>query len=109
MFSIVLDLNLKMYLNKKQRDTAVLFCCEERGRGGKNDGEGRKRGERRNGDRRKMEGEEEEKETGFLHFCLTRPIGRGGSRGFAQTLPLTSPPKDFIYTALTVYFMCPTI
>ena len=41
----------------------------------------------------------------FSYTTETRPVGRGGSRGFAQT-PLLAP-KDFIYTAI-VHFKCRT-
>ena len=33
--------------------------------------------------------------------------GGGGFEGFERTLLL--PPKDFIYTALTAHFKCPTV
>ena len=38
---------------------------------------------------------------------VLRPVGRGGSRGF-ERIPFW-PPEDFIYTALTVHFKCPTV
>ena len=40
-----------------------------------------------------------------LRILISRPIGRGGSRGSLE--PPFWPPKDFTYTAI-VHFKCPT-
>ena len=43
----------------------------------------------------------------YWKFILFRPVGRGGSRGFARTPLFTS--KRFYMHRLTVHFKCPTV